>query len=232
MNDETATFSVPKTLSQVIYNYIRDGIISGKFKARQKINDKEIADLFHVSTTPVREAVLRLGAEGFLTLTSHREAIVKPISFKELREILHLLILLDGYAIQTALSDISEEAIDDLQRLFERLQTAQRERRTEEFDGLIAALRRRLWECVPNDFLKDILCGIQNQYLRYSAARRYALQKDGVLDIILSVWEPLLGFVRARDLRAVHELLADRGIENFLPLPLAEGLREYLENAG
>jgi DNA-binding GntR family transcriptional regulator len=230
-NEPSDGYSVPKTLGQVIYNHIRDGIINNKFKANQKINDKEIAALFHVSTTPVREAVLRLGAEGFLNLNSHREAIVKPISYQEAREILHLLVLLDSYAVKVALPEITHGDVVDLESIFEDLRTARQENRTADYVGLITSFHRRIWACAPNTFLRSMLLNIQDQYLRYNAARSYAYQKEGVIDTIMTEMEQVLGFIRARDTGAVQGLLMKHWVEYFRPSPLADGMREYLESS-
>jgi DNA-binding GntR family transcriptional regulator len=229
-NDAPESYSVPKTLGQLIYNHIRDGIINNKFKANQRINDKEIAALFHVSTTPVREAVLRLGAEGFLNLNSHREAIVKPISFQEAREILHILILLDSYAVKVALPEVTNGDVADLESIFRDLQAARQDGRSGDYIALITSFHRRIWACAPNSFLRALLLNIQDQYLRYNAARSYAYQKDGVIDTIMTEMEQVLGFIRARDTGAVQGLLMKHWVEYFRPSTLADGMREYLEN--
>ena len=64
-------YTMPETLSQSIYNCLKKAILENKIKANQKINEKEIADGFKVSRTPVREALVRLEAEGFTKITSH-----------------------------------------------------------------------------------------------------------------------------------------------------------------
>ncbi len=59
--------SMPKTLSESVYNNLRTGIINNELKAGQRIYEKEIAKLYGVSTTPVREAFLKLNAEGYIS---------------------------------------------------------------------------------------------------------------------------------------------------------------------
>jgi DNA-binding GntR family transcriptional regulator len=223
--------AAPRTLGQVIYNYIREAIITDKFKANQKINDKEIAALFHVSTTPVREAVLRLGAEGFLSLNSHREAVVKPQSYQEAREILHILVLLDSYAVKVALPEFTDDDVNAIQDIFEELQAARREGRTGDYAGLISAFHRRIWACVPNAFLRGLLANVQDQFLRYTTARNFAYRQTGVIDGLMVEMEQALGFIRARDSQAVQGLLMKYWIEQIRATPVAEGLREFLENS-
>ena len=67
---------IPKTLSESVYNNLRIGIINNEFKAGQRIYEKEVAKSFGVSTTPVREAFLRLSAEGFITIVEDNFTIL------------------------------------------------------------------------------------------------------------------------------------------------------------
>ena len=108
---------IPKTLSQSIYNYLKEAIISHQLKASQRINEKEIADLFQVSITPVREAVLRLGAEGFIDSNFHREAVIKEVSYRELKEIFQVLGVLDSVAVGLILDTINQEELKELESL-------------------------------------------------------------------------------------------------------------------
>jgi len=55
-------YTMPETLGQSIYNCLKKAILENKIKPNQKINEKEIADSFKVSRTPVREALVRLEA--------------------------------------------------------------------------------------------------------------------------------------------------------------------------
>ena len=59
-------YTISKTLSQIIYNHLKESIITNKLKAGQKINERKIAELCEVSITPVKEAVFMLGAEGLV----------------------------------------------------------------------------------------------------------------------------------------------------------------------
>ena len=70
-----------------IYETLRDRIISGEMAEGDKIIDSDIADEFHVSRTPVREALKRLEMQGLVrsypgnaTLVSYidRSSIDKP----------------------------------------------------------------------------------------------------------------------------------------------------------
>ena len=117
IRDMSSSFTIPKTLSQSIYNHLKDAIINNQLKANQKLNEKEIAQSFGISTTPVREAVLRLGAEGFVITDSHRETIVKGISLEELKEISLVMGHLDSLGSVLVVDNLSPQTLEKIDSL-------------------------------------------------------------------------------------------------------------------
>ncbi|MCG2969121.1 GntR family transcriptional regulator, partial [Escherichia coli] len=54
------------SLREEIYQTLKQGIITLEFPPDQRLNDKELAEKFSVSRTPVREALKRLEDEGLV----------------------------------------------------------------------------------------------------------------------------------------------------------------------
>ncbi len=46
--------SIPKTLSQTVYNYLKSAIITNQLPANQRTIEKDIAKIFDISTSPMR----------------------------------------------------------------------------------------------------------------------------------------------------------------------------------
>jgi DNA-binding GntR family transcriptional regulator len=161
---------IPKTLSQSIYNYLKEAIIGHQLKANQRINEKKIAELFQVSITPVREAVLRLGAEGFVDSNFHREAVVRQVSYQELKEIFQVLSVLDSLAVGLILDTINQEEMKDLESLTKRMERHCHLNSIDKFMDLNVTIHDKIWDSVPNKFLQSTLRYVNAQTLRY----RYA----------------------------------------------------------
>ena len=157
LNKDISKYPLPRTMSEFIYDSLKEAIILNEFKANQRINEKEIADRFHVSRTPVREAVLRLAAEGFVKIDSYRRAIVKEISFEELGEILQVLGALDRLAVGLAIDVISPKEIMKLEGITEKMEKVCALNSLEKFIELNASFHDELWKSVPNKFLMEIL---------------------------------------------------------------------------
>jgi len=229
---EKNKYSIPKTLSQTIYNHIKESIINNVLKANQKINEKEIAQLFGVSTTPVREAVLRLGAEGFVTLDSHREAVVKEISYKEIKDIFQVLGILDSLGSSLAVDNLSPEDLKEIEDLTKKMEQHCLQNSIEEFMAVNIDVHKRIWECIPNKFLQSTLLYVNDQMLRYNYARSYAFRKPGVLEKSMEEHKEILEALKSRDKKQVKNLLLKHWGSFLHPSPFEEGLKEYLSNEG
>jgi GntR family transcriptional regulator, rspAB operon transcriptional repressor len=73
-----------------IYNLVKERICSNRFKAGTKLNHQELAELFNVSRTPIREALERLYQEGFITHYPNRGFFVAQIDEEEARQLFEL----------------------------------------------------------------------------------------------------------------------------------------------
>lgn len=157
-NDHNTNYEIPKTISQSIYNYLKKSIIENKLKAKQKINEKEIADIFKVSRTPVREALARLAAERYIEIESHREAVVRDLSIKELKEIYQVIGSLDNLMMDLLEFDLfDEEYFKSLRKMMLQMENSLHEKKIEKFAKLNIDFHEKIWTYNHNPFLHRLL---------------------------------------------------------------------------
>ena len=77
-----------KPLREIIYNKLLEAIIQGKINVGEKLIENELAHKFRVSRTPIREALLQLEREGFVSHTKHVGAVVKKISARKIQPLI------------------------------------------------------------------------------------------------------------------------------------------------
>ncbi len=82
------------------YEYIKKEIILDHLKAGSIFDEQEITKTLGVSRTPVREAVLRLAAEGYLTIIPRKGTLVSNISLKDIKEVYEFRIILECASIK------------------------------------------------------------------------------------------------------------------------------------
>lgn len=104
------------------YFYLRQEIARGALPAGEPINQEELARTLGISVTPLREALRRLAAEGFIVLSAHRDARVAPLSDEEARNLREMRVPLESLAAGLAAERITPEQRTELQALAERLE--------------------------------------------------------------------------------------------------------------
>jgi DNA-binding GntR family transcriptional regulator len=81
------------------YAYTKELILDGEYAQGRLIGEGEVSDAVGVSRTPVREAFLRLEAEGLLQLYPKRGALVVPISAADVEDVMETRLLIEQFAI-------------------------------------------------------------------------------------------------------------------------------------
>ncbi|MCB2074578.1 MAG: GntR family transcriptional regulator [Novosphingobium sp.] len=102
---------------ETVADFLREGIISGRYARGERLKQQEIADLLQTSITPVREALKLLEAEGYVTADNYRGATVAPFDIEASREVLELRILLETKLVRCAVEKATSEDIAELKVL-------------------------------------------------------------------------------------------------------------------
>lgn len=85
-----------------IYLQLKRRIITGAYEAMSDLNEALIAEEFAVSRTPVREAVLRLKTDGYLSVVPNKGTFVRPVSHSLIEEIYAMRFLNEPYICKQA----------------------------------------------------------------------------------------------------------------------------------
>lgn len=90
--------------------HVRSLIFNGELRQGDRVHQDDIARQLGVSRIPVREAIIALDREGWLTITPHRGAFVHGLDEDALRDHYELLGRVYGMAAQRAVSRATPEA--------------------------------------------------------------------------------------------------------------------------
>jgi DNA-binding GntR family transcriptional regulator len=88
----------PGTAKDRALEYVKAQVLTGAFPGGELISEGDVASALGMSRTPVREAFLRLEAEGLLRLYPQRGALVVPVSPDEARAVIEARQLLEQFA--------------------------------------------------------------------------------------------------------------------------------------
>ena len=136
-----------RTAQAAVAEMLRSEILSGRLAPRTRLLQSEVAERFETSTTPVREALRQLVAEGLLDGDPHRGVIVHEISLEELEEIYEIRLRLEPLAIAGTVANITADeiatAVDLLAQMESRADPAEWTELNSRFHALIATASRR-----------------------------------------------------------------------------------------
>ncbi len=147
-----------------IFNRIRNAVLSNDYQPGEIIPIDRIAREFGVSSTPIREAFIRLESAGLLTLIPNRLAMVVEITQKDITNIWEMRKLIEPYAGKlTAQHDITEDILQlesDINKLLE-----------EDFDQELYIetdqnIHRLFFKYIDNDLITETIQKINNLSLR------------------------------------------------------------------
>jgi DNA-binding GntR family transcriptional regulator len=156
---ETAPHSVaPPTLRAHVVKMLSAGILSGKYKPGDRLNESQIARELNISRIPVREALSQLQEQGLVQNRERRGMFVTNIGPEELLQISSLRIILETEALRLAKTHMTPEILDQLEKLMAQM---------DNWNGTLleaAALdlefHRILWKAAGNPYLERSLNGL------------------------------------------------------------------------
>ena len=161
------TIELPATISQTIYDHLKKAIVSGELKPGRRVHEKEIAALFHVSSTPVREAFFRLAAERFLTITARKEVLVQATSDAEVRELYEVVRALDGQAMKKIIRDLAPQDLKRLRLMTMKLGAYYEAGDHQRYLEQNLKIHDRLWRACGNKYLYAVLIQLMEKIAIY-----------------------------------------------------------------
>lgn len=111
------TGEMRETVRTQIYESIKQWIIEGRLKPGEKLSDTDIAALFHVSRTPVREAFQQLEMQKLIKSYPGKATIVTEIETDHIEQWYLPMVSLQQLAATIAIEKVTQEQIDDLKQL-------------------------------------------------------------------------------------------------------------------
>lgn len=193
----SAVTLTPRALYQEVAEQLRQRIFNRELEPGGWIDELKIAEEFGISRTPLREALKVLAAEGLVTMKVRRGAYVTEMSDKDLRDVYHLLGLLESDAAAVVATSASVEQRQSLQDLHDELESAVHERErffavNERFHLLILALADNRWRCQMVADLRKVM----------KLNRHNSLLKQGRIEESLNEHRAIVAAILAGDAQA------------------------------
>lgn len=121
--DLTSVFSPParESLAQKVVEQLREAILHSQFAPGEQLRETMLAEFFHVSRGPIREALAQLEREGLVLMRPNRTAVVARLTRQDFEEVYSLRLALERLAVQYAIRNATPADYDRMQRLVQTM---------------------------------------------------------------------------------------------------------------
>lgn len=152
-----------------VYEQLRERVVGGDMPPGTPISEKQLAEQYGVSRTPIREALLRLADERLIDIFPQRGTFVSRISVEALRDGMVIREALERVAVRHAAARVTDADLSALRLILDRQQASEQagdwagfHAQDEEFHQRIAILsgHPNLWRVARQEKVQIDRCRV------------------------------------------------------------------------
>jgi DNA-binding GntR family transcriptional regulator len=189
----------PRALYEEVAELLRQRIFSRALAPGDWIDELKIAEELEISRTPLREAIKVLATEGLVTMKMRRGAYVTEVNDKDLRDVFHLMAVLEADAAGTAAQTATDEQLEELNDLHLQLEKSTKDR--VQFFTINEAFHVKLLE-VANNRWRDQMVADLRKVMKLNRAQ--SLLKAGRIQESLAEHTAIMAALNKRDAKAAQ----------------------------
>ncbi|HWQ56332.1 MAG TPA: GntR family transcriptional regulator [Bryobacteraceae bacterium] len=166
-----------KPLNQIVFERLHGDILRGALRPGDPLRQEDITERLGVSRTPVREAIRRLQAEGLVTSSPRKGAVVAELPLKKVREIYQIRGQLEAFAAELAIDHLNAKDLTGLRKLITEMEALDPERDLEKILDKNRKFHYVIYSASGNDTLVEMIDQLWRDIQRLRS--RYLLTPHG-----------------------------------------------------
>jgi DNA-binding GntR family transcriptional regulator len=169
MNDmaEIPAFSIPNILAKELAKFLEDKIVFGEIAPGTRMVEEVIVRQYHVSRSPVREALRALEQDGLVVRLPRRGMRVSSLNIADLDGLYSCRIVLDGLAAEQAAINRGPADVAQMHAILEQLREAYRNSDVRSYFARNVDMSGCICRASGNTTLLRLLAAVGKQALRY-----------------------------------------------------------------
>ena len=156
-----------QTLTMMTLDSMRESILVGRYPEGEPLRQDAIAEELGVSRIPVREALRQLDAEGLVTFSPHRGAVVSTLSLQEIAELFELRAQMEADLMRRAVPAMTADDHARAKEVLDAYDVALREGNIAEWGALNWKFHSTLYAPSGRQFTLSILQNLHQHSDRY-----------------------------------------------------------------
>jgi DNA-binding GntR family transcriptional regulator len=113
-----------ETLRKQVYKHLRKEMANGNLLPGNAVSLKEICEKLHISTQPLRDALIRLEAEGFVSIYPRSRVIIKSLDINEIRYLFEIIGALENVLLESSFDKFKDSDIALMEKLNQEMRKA------------------------------------------------------------------------------------------------------------
>jgi DNA-binding GntR family transcriptional regulator len=178
-----------RSITRLIAEELRSAIVAGKIAPGERLIEEQLAGSLKVGRVPLRDALRRLEAEGYVTAIAHDQFAVSKPTVEDVEDYYSIAGALEGLATRLAIERASDEEIARLAELHQLLRLAYRERNLEQYFEANRQFHRFIAEMARNDRLYRLISEMRQEIRK---TRLLALERPQRMDYSMREHDQIL----------------------------------------
>lgn len=197
-NIETAP-AIPQSAADSAYAHLKEAILDGELAGGMMVSEGAVAERVGMSRTPVREAFLRLQAEGWMRLYPKKGALVLEVHPHELEDILEARVVIESASVRRLDRDdaLVAQLGTELAEQIETQRTALEASDLAAFTAADATFHTLIVEAGRNELLTGFFATLRERQQRMTA--RSLWRRDDLAASVITEHEHLVKLIAAGD---------------------------------
>lgn len=160
-------------LKEVAYTKIKELILNGNFSPGAFLSERELIELLNMSKTPIKSALIRLEAEGFLTVSSKQGIIINDLSIERILDIYDLRTALETFNCKQLTGKLRDEQCRELEDNLKETEEIIKKQDVKAFTILDHAFHLLICQYVGNQEIYRILLNYHDHLQRITYRHLY-----------------------------------------------------------
>ena len=190
----------PRPLYEEVAELLRQRIFAPKpndMEPGSWIDEMKLCTEYGISRTPLREAIKVLAAEGLVTMKMRRGAYVTEVNEKDLRDVFHLMAVLEADAAGVVAQSATDQQLQELDVMHHQLQKSVKDRI--KFFSINEAFHVKLLQIADNKWAGQMVADLR-KVMKLNRAQ--SLLKAGRIEESLAEHAVIMAALKTRDVSA------------------------------
>jgi DNA-binding GntR family transcriptional regulator len=186
-----------RTVRGHIAEAIRKAILDGGLRQGERLVERKLASLFGTSLSAVREALIELQSQGFITKTPNSATFVTKFTPRSTEDIYAFRCVVETYAVEQAARLATPEQIAQLEKLYFEMLDSARAGIHDVTHHKDLALHEMIWRIANNESFEIALQRVLRPFLAFSEI--HFMRRRGLLVENVRMHLPVLEAIKSHN---------------------------------